>query len=213
MASILRHGWPQLLQSCGGSLKGRRVLDIACNCGGFAVEAIKAGADYALGIDVVDRYIDQANFIRDALGYENLEFRNFDVYDLTPEHVGTFDVVLCFGILYHLEDPIRGMKVMANLATHSMLVDTSLLRPPYVSRLLRNRPLWKMDVVGIGERAGQTTNLWRLGQSCQFNPTERAVLDVLRFLGFARVDFLPPEEKGLEPRYYKRARGTFLAVR
>ena len=211
--SIMRHGWPQLLQACGGSLNGKRVLDIACNCGGFAVEAIKAGADYALGVDIVGRYLDQANFIREALGYENLEFRNIDVYDLTPELVGMFDVVLCFGILYHLEDPIRGMKVMANLASHSMLVDTNMMRPKYVSRFFRNRSLWKMDVVGVGKVKSETTNLWRQDLSCQFAPTERAVIDMLAFLGFDSVNFLPPTEKNLQPRYYKRERGTFLAVR
>jgi 2-polyprenyl-3-methyl-5-hydroxy-6-metoxy-1,4-benzoquinol methylase len=211
--SIMRHGWPQLLQACGGSLQGKRVLDVACNCGGFAVEAIKAGAEYALGVDIVDRYLDQANFIRDALGYENLEFRNVDVYDLSAETVGTFDVVLCFGILYHLEDPIRGMKAMSNLATHSMLVDTNMMRPKYVNRFLRHRSLWKMDVVGVGEVESETTNLWRQGLSCQFAPTERAVKDMLGFLGFDRVEFLPPTEKELEARYYRGERGTFLAVR
>jgi len=211
--SIMRHGWPQLLQACGGTLKGKRVLDVACNCGGFTVQAIKAGADYALGIDIVDRYLDQANFIREALGYENMEFRKVDVYDLSTQSVGSFDVVLCFGILYHLEDPIRGMKAIANLARHSMLLDTNMMRPKYVSRFFRNRSLWKMDVVGVGEVKSQTTNLWREGLSCQFAPTERAATDVLRFLGFDRVEFLPPVEKDLEPRYYKRERGTFLAVR
>jgi tRNA (mo5U34)-methyltransferase len=211
--TIMRHGWPQLLQACGGSLQGKRVLDIACNCGGFAVEAVKAGADYVLGVDIVDRYLEQADFIRTALEYDNLEFRNVDVYDLTKESVGTFDVVLCFGILYHLEDPIRGMKAMADLASHSMLVDTNLMWTKYVSRWLRNRPLWRMEVVGVGKAKGETTNLWRQGRSCQFAPSEKAVMDTLAFLGFDHVDFLPPTEKDLEPRYYKRKRGTFLAVR
>ncbi len=86
--------------------------------------SIKAGAEYVLGVDIMDRYLERANFIRDALGYENLEFRDVDVCDLTPELVGTFDVVLCFGILYHLQDLIRGMKEIANLATRTMLLDT-----------------------------------------------------------------------------------------
>jgi len=213
IASIMRHGWPQLLAACGGSLQGKRVLDIACNCGGFSVAAVEAGAEFVLGIDVVDRYLEQAEFIREARGHKNLEFRNVDVYDLTQETVGTFDVVLCFGILYHLEDPIRGMKAMAALATHAILVDTYLMNPRYVGRFLRKYSLWKMQVVGEREPAGVTTNLWRTRQSVQFAPTERSVLDLLAFLGFGRVEFLSPNEKDLEIRYYKRNRGTFLGVR
>ncbi len=102
---------------------------------------------------------------------------------------------------------------MANLATHAMLVDANMMRPKYVSRFFLIRSLWKMDVVGVGERASQTTNLWREGFSCQFAPTERAVLDMLSFLGFNHSEVLQPTEKGLEPRYHKRERGTFLAVR
>ncbi len=211
--TLMHHGWPQLLAAYGGSLKGLRVLDVACNCGGFSVEAIKAGADYVLGIDIVDRYLDQAEFIREALDYDNLEFRNIDVADLAPDTVGMFDVVLCFGILYHLEDPVRGMKAMSNITKRAMLVDSNLMRPKYGSRFIRNRSLWKMDVVGVGEVISESTNLWRQGSSCQFAPTERAVLDLLGFLGFAKVEFLPPVEKDLESRYYRRERGTFLAVR
>jgi hypothetical protein len=174
--SLMRHGWPQLLEACGGSLRGRRVLDIACNCGGFSVEAIKAGVDYVLGVDIVDRYLDQAEFIKQALGYPNLDFRKVDVFDLSPE-----------------------------LGGH--------LRCGSLCRFFLIRSLWKMDVIGVGERASQTTNLWREGFSCQFAPTDRAVLDMLSFLGFNHSEVLQPTEKGLEPRYYKRERGTFLAVR
>ena len=211
--SIMRHGWPQLLDAFGGSLKGLRVLDMACNCGGFAVAAKQAGADYVLGVDIADHYLEQANFLRDALELENLEFRKLDVSELTADLTGTFDVVLCFGILYHLQDPIRTMKAAANLATQAMLLDTNLMRPPYVSRFLRNRSLWKMDVVKESQPKAETTNLRRQGTTCKFAPTERAVMDMLDFLGFDRVEFLPPTEKELEGRYYKRARGTFLARR
>ena len=65
----------------------------------------------------------------------------------------------------------------------------------------------------MAKTTNETTNLWRQGLSCQFSPTERAVLDLLRFLGFDDPEFLPPTEKNLEPRYYRRERGTFLATR
>ncbi len=37
-------------------------------------------------------------------------------------------------------------------------------------------------------------------------------MDMLEFLGFDHVEFLRPKEKGLEGRYYKGQRGTFLAM-
>jgi len=75
LPNLYAHVWPALLDLCGGSLTGRRVLDVACNCGGFSVEAAKSGAAFVLGIDVVDRYLEQAEFIKRALALENVEFR------------------------------------------------------------------------------------------------------------------------------------------
>ena len=108
--SFVRHAFPALLDLYGGSLAGKRVLDVACNCGGFSFEAARAGADRVLGFDVADRYIEQANPIRRALGVDQPEFRVMSIDDVTPEKTGSFDVVLCLGILYHLEDPVGAMR-------------------------------------------------------------------------------------------------------
>jgi tRNA (mo5U34)-methyltransferase len=66
LPNLLAHAWPPLLEMCGGTLKGRRVLDVACNCGGFSVEAARSGADFVLGTDVVDLYLEQARFVKAA---------------------------------------------------------------------------------------------------------------------------------------------------
>ena len=38
-----------------------------------------------------------------------------DLHDLTPELVGTFDVVLFLGVLYHMEDPLSSLRHVARL--------------------------------------------------------------------------------------------------
>ncbi len=102
---------------------------------------------------------------------------------------------------------------MADLASHAMLVDTKLLRPKRWGRFIFNRPMWEMQIAGASKTRGETTSLWRQSSVCQFTPTERAVLNMLRFLNFNKTTFLPPTEKDLEPRFYSRERGTFLAIR
>lgn len=39
LSNLVKHAFPALVDRCGGSLRGRRVLDVACNCGGFSVQA------------------------------------------------------------------------------------------------------------------------------------------------------------------------------
>ena len=217
LPSFIQHAWPSLLEACGGSLDGLRVLDVACNCGGFAVEAAKSGADYVLGIDLVAHYIEQANFIKHALGLQNVDFEQRALETLDETTDGRFDVTLCLGILYHLEDPVAAMKKIASVTGRVMLVDTKITH----SRFLR-KPYWEMNVSRRSSAEAKparfegkhtSTSLWRSGDVCQFTPNTPAVEALLGLLGFREVRVLKPVTKGLEARYYKRKRVTFLAIR
>jgi tRNA (mo5U34)-methyltransferase len=198
------------LEACGGSLDGKRVLDIACNCGGFSVEAARRGSEYVLGIDLVDRYIEQANFIKRALELPNVEFKTMDITDLDEASVGTFDVTFCFGILYHLEDPVGSMRKVGAVTRDVLVIDTDILIAS------PGKPLWRMNSPAVvGEESGaSTTSLWRTDQRViQFKPNERAVVELLEFLGFPRVEKVPPTAEGLGKRYSDGTRATFLARR
>ena len=48
-------------------LTGKSVLDIGCNAGFYSMEMKRRGADYVLGIDMDDRYLEQARFAADML--------------------------------------------------------------------------------------------------------------------------------------------------
>lgn len=211
LRDLSEHAFPSLLEVCGGSLKGLRVLDVACSCGGFSVEAHNRGADYVLGIDIVDRYIEQAQFIKGALELDNVEFRQLDVDEVEESTVGLFDVVFCFGILYHLQNPVGAMTRLSRVTRKIMLVDTALARTWF-----DRRPLWLMNVstpAASLSAQSASTSLWRHGESIQFRPTASAVTELLRFLGFDQVRQLKPQVSWLEKRYYSGRWGTFLAVR
>jgi 2-polyprenyl-3-methyl-5-hydroxy-6-metoxy-1,4-benzoquinol methylase len=218
VSNLLRHAFPALLDVCGGSLKGKRVLDVACNCGGFSVEAAKLGAEYVLGFDVVDHYIDQANFIKRALRLEQVEFKLKNIENLGVSTVGQFDITFCFGILYHLENPILAMKRLSSVTQHAMLVDTTVARTWFERAPFSDsrKPLWLMNMppVSSPESKFATTSLWRSADRLvQFRPNETAVVELLEYLGFQKVLRLKARTKGLEKRYYKGARVTFLALR
>lgn len=207
--SLTRHAFPELLKVCGGSLEGKRILDVACNCGGFSVEAANNGAEYVLGFDVADRYLDQANFIKRALEMDQIEFKKMAVEDCDEGSIGMFDVTFCFGILYHLEDPVLAMKKLASVTRDIMLVDATVIKTPFT-----RSSMWKMNVPRVVESDDKsTTALWRTEKRCQFKPNARAVVELLKFLGFSKVDIVKPRQKSLEFRYYRGKRVTFLARR
>jgi len=59
-----------LVQLCGGTLAGKRVLDLGCNAGYWSLAASDAGADFVLGIDGRQMHIDQANLVFEAMRVE-----------------------------------------------------------------------------------------------------------------------------------------------
>lgn len=120
------HFMPSLLQAEGGSLKGKRVLDIACNSGFWAIQCGLLGAE-VVGFDARPELIEQANLIKQITGTDNVEFKVLDFWEMNPEALGgKFDVVFNLGILYHLPKPLEALELTFAMARGHVLLDTAL---------------------------------------------------------------------------------------
>jgi SAM-dependent methyltransferase len=81
-----------------------RILDLACLEGIFGLEFAKRGAE-VVGIEGRRSNLERASFAARALELGRVQFLHEDVRSLSAETHGQFDVVLCLGILYHLDAP------------------------------------------------------------------------------------------------------------
>ena len=122
------HFMPALLEAAGGSLAGKRVLDIACNSGFWSMQCALLGAAEVVGFDARPELIEQANLIKNITGANNASFRVLDFWDMSPERLGgTFDVVLSLGILYHLSKPLEALELTKRMSRALILLDTNVL--------------------------------------------------------------------------------------
>jgi len=128
-----------------------RVLDLAAHEGLFAVEFARRGAR-VFAVEIRQEHVEKAAFARDALGLDGLEVRRDDVRDVTAERYGRFDLVLCLGILYHLDAAAAFALVdrVAELCTRVAIIDTHFsLEPtdPFVHRgtTYHGRSIWEHD--------------------------------------------------------------------
>ena len=120
----------RLLQVTGGSLRGRRVLDLGCNSGFWSLKAIEAGADYVLGIEGRQMHVDQAKFVFEAKGIDPDRYR-FELGNVLSYPVSSdFDVVLCLGLLYHVSKPTELFEVMARSGADVLVIDTRVSNMP-----------------------------------------------------------------------------------
>jgi tRNA (mo5U34)-methyltransferase len=158
------------------SLSGLTVLDIGAWDGFFSFECERRGAARVVATDFYSwhggGWGTKAGFelAREALG-SKVEDVDIDVMDLSPERVGTFDLVLFLGVLYHLRHPLLALEKVASVTRQTLIVETVV------------------DMVGIGRPAAafypdrelndDPTNWWGL------NPA--AVRGMLTTVGFESV--------------------------
>jgi len=108
-------------------LSGKSVLDIGCNAGFYAVEMARRGAARVVGIDLDDRYLDQARLVADALGFGQIEFAKLSVY-YVAQLDERFDVVVFMGVFYHLRHPLLALDLIREHVANDLLLFQTMQR-------------------------------------------------------------------------------------
>jgi len=110
-------------------LRGKRALDIGCNAGFFSFELRRRGAT-VLGIDIDQSaqtpFITQAEFCREVLGLDRIEFRRQSLLDLPDSE--RFDFVLFLGVFYHIPNFCTALQKLAAILSPGggMLLETQI---------------------------------------------------------------------------------------
>lgn len=98
--------------------KNKLVLDIGAWDGLFSFYAEQRGASRVVSVDL---WGDTSwgnkecyDFAHKCLN-SKAESRECSVYDITREEFGTFDIVLFFGVLYHLRHPLLALDTIKNV--------------------------------------------------------------------------------------------------
>jgi tRNA (mo5U34)-methyltransferase len=151
-------------------VRGKRCLDVATYDGFFAFELERRGAAEVIATDVADasewdwppdaraegperaRAASGAvrgvgfHHAKEALG-SSVERVEMNVYQLDPDVLGTFDVVVCGSLMLHLRDPLRALEAIRGVCRGQFLsAETVKLG---LSLLHRRRPLAHLDGSGM----------------------------------------------------------------
>ena len=100
----------------------KRVLDAGTGTGHRLIEAARALPDTQfIAVDISETPLEIARRAAADEGITNIEFRRCNLMeDVT--RLGSFDFVLCMGVLHHLSDPAEGLRNLArNLAPDGLL--------------------------------------------------------------------------------------------
>jgi tRNA (mo5U34)-methyltransferase len=135
-AVVDRLPWPEV--------RGRRCLDVGTADGYFAYELERRGAGEVVAVDLAlhegwdwepdigdggVRYLRHVAGPEPGVGFRvahgllgsSVRFQALSIYDLRPEAVGEFDVVVCGSVLLHLRDPLRALAAIRSVCAGELL--------------------------------------------------------------------------------------------
>ena len=157
-------------------LGGKSVLDIGAYDGFFSFEAERRGAARVVAADyfcwTLTGMADKRGFdIAHAALNSKVEAILIPVEEMSPKKLGTFDLVLFLGVLYHSQDPLRYLRIVRSLCKHQLILET------HVDAIDYPRPA--MVFYPGATLNNDASNFW--------GPNPQAVEAMLLEVGFPRV--------------------------
>jgi SAM-dependent methyltransferase len=181
-------------------LKGKRVLDIGCRDGLYSFAAESAGASEVIGID--NHLSEAATEFLIPFFKSKIKMEEMNLYDLTPNSFGLFDLVIFPGVLYHLRYPFWGLRVLRDVLKVG-------------GHLVIETPIWRGNRNNAMLFCPTEDDSPYESTSCTFF-NEKGLVDTLKSMGFdfVMVDYLT--RRGLRGfkdhlRRVKERLGVFLS--
>ena len=167
-------------------------VDAGCGVGFFSQTLAECGLS-TCGFDGRAENVEEAR-----KRFSGIPFEQADVETREISQMGQFDLVLCFGLLYHLENPLRAIRNLRAITGKCLVLESMCLPEDRCSSLLRQEP--RQDDQSLTEMA--------------FYPSESSLVKMLYRAGFAkvyRVTPLPDHDDFRETREHWRRRTVLLA--
>lgn len=155
----------QFLTEMRGGTELRTAADIGCGVGHFS----KFLSDLNLRVVAVDGRPE--NTAEAKQRFPEITFITANAESLPTAEMGAFDLVLCFGLLYHLENPFRAIRSLRALTGKLLLIESMCAPGDEPSMELLDE--YEADDQGLDYVA--------------FYPTESCLVKMLYRAGFPRV--------------------------
>jgi tRNA (mo5U34)-methyltransferase len=159
-------------------MTGMRVLDIGHAEGFFSFEAERRGASEVIGIENYPPMARKFEICRAALG-SHARSHLASVYDLNPKTFGTFDLVMFFGVLYHLRHPLLALEKIHSVCAGTLLVQTT------TCGIEVDRPLAEFHPLGV--QSGPAEHPLH-DPTCFWFPNTDCCIAMLQHVGFKNVE-------------------------
>jgi SAM-dependent methyltransferase len=182
-----------VVQRIAPVLELKNALDAGAGLGFFSQTLLDCG----LCVRGFDGRIE--NVLEARKRFPHIAFEHGDLQERSILNLGVFDLVLCFGLLYHLENPLLAMRHLRALTKKCLLLESMCVPDDKPSMLLREEP---------SESDQGLTDV-----ACY--PSEDSLVKMLYRVGFSfvyRLARLPKHDDFCETFEHRRKRTVLLAT-
>lgn len=204
MAGVIEHHFANRINTITS-------VDIGCHEGYYSVALAQMGVKSILGIDAREDNLKRARFIAQILQLP-IEYQAGTLESLTTTR--RFDLTLCLGLLYHVENPVLCIRNLASITNELCLIETQVVdevegiaetgardwRQPYRGILALIDE--SHEIAGGNRESGIS--------SIAAYPSPNALTFMLRSAGFHHIEFIPPPDGGYEQ--HVRRKRVFCAA-
>ncbi len=152
---------------------GLKVLDLGARDGYFSFEMERRGAE-VVAVDYFPPELSGFKVAKELLN-SNVTFTQENIYNISKEKYGEFDIVLFLGLIYHLPDPMLALKILRSvckgkLYLESYVIDEAVLLPngkkKPLRKILKEPEIALMQFFPSDSLDGDYTNYWGPNMKC-----------------------------------------------
>jgi len=186
--------------------------DISSHQGYFTAELAKRFM-HVRGYEYRPESIEKSKLMMQALNVSNVDFVQFDIQKEEVPKKQSFDFVLLYGLLYHMENPVHSLRVASAMSRQHLLIDTQIFPYDISGRIEDSAYMHQRPVEGIFSLTPDYS-AHREGGSTDFAlvPSLNALTYLLSRFGFTNVKLVEPREDYYE-QFLRRTRVIIHAQR
>ena len=167
--------------------KDLTAIDVASHQGYFSLELARHCREVR-GLEYQKRHVESARLIARTLGVDNITFIEENIETVPPGRYEPADIVINFGLMYNLENPIGALRRCREMTKRVLLIETQCtilnlegaIDSGHYSNTNYMHGYW-------GVFSGNPDNIDGSASDIVFYPSPNGLLWVLKKLGFADV--------------------------
>ena len=178
-------------------IKKFSILDIGCNDGWVLHQLSDLPFNKMVGIEPREKNINKGCIVRKILKLENsVEYRVGDIESLKNE---VFDIVICAGLLYHVESIPLALRKVRESCRNMLFIESRIISSSYITQELKDEIemrdlVYQFEDEICGVTAQKYESAYYDG-SAAYNtivniPTTESLVMNLKILGFDNIDIV-----------------------